>query len=380
MFKCIRYLYYLLFILSMQWIACHPRHKSKPAFQWKQFALLPSANGAKSLGYAGPVTGILGHWLLIGGGANFPDGMPWKGGKKQYYSQVYVTDLNEKVPFFREFRLPYPVAYSANCSTSSGIVCVGGEAGKGPLSRVLLIQFDKEMPVFSSLPSLPLTLTNAAGTSIGNTIYVAGGETGTTVSSRFFKLDLEDTLKGWQPLPDIPHPVSHAVLVSMPESGTVFLAGGRSKTESGVSNLYNSLFAYDIATGQWMAKKNLPYALSAGTGAVIENRYIALLGGDRGTAFHKTEVLISAIGKEQDPVKKQALTEEKNRVQETHPGFSNEILLYDIENDRWMSAGSIPFPVPVTTTAVTGNNRLWLPSGEIKAGVRSPFILEASIR
>ncbi|MBO9592527.1 MAG: hypothetical protein J7599_06410 [Niabella sp.] len=380
MFKRVRYLYYLLFIIGMQWIACYPRHKNKPVFQWKQFALLPSSNGVKSLGYAGPVTGILANQLLIGGGANFPDGMPWAGGKKQYHDQLYITNADERTPVFKEFRLPYPVAYSANCSTPAGIICVGGEADKGPLNRVLLIRLENGKPVFSFLPLLPVALTNAAGTAIGNTIYVAGGETGAATSSRFFKLDLEDTLKGWQPLPDIPYPVSHAVLVAMPESGTIFLAGGRSKTASGVSNLYNHLFVYDMATGKWMAKKNLPYTLSAGAGTVIENRYIALFGGDRGTVFHKTEVLISAIAGEKDVVRKQALTEEKNRVQETHPGFSNEILLYDIENDRWMNAGSIPFPVPVTTTAVTYNNRLWLPSGEVKAGVRSPFILEASIR
>lgn len=373
-----RYLYYVLFIIGMQWIACHPLHKNKPAFQWKQFAELPSSKGAASLGYAGPVTGIQGDLLLIGGGANFPDGMPWAGGKKHYHSQVYITNIDGKAPFFRMFSLPYTVAYGAGCSTPSGIICAGGETDKGPVNRVLLIRFDKNVPVFSFLPSLPLALTNAAATAIGDNIYVAGGETGTVVSSRFFRLDLKDTLKGWQSLPQIPHPVSHAVLV--PESGTIFLAGGRSKTESGISNLYNSLWAYDIATGQWAAKKNLPYALSAGTGAVIENRYIALFGGDRGAAFHKTELLIRAIGNEKDPVKKQALTEEKNRVQETHPGFSHEILLYDIRNDRWTTAGNIPYPVPVTTTAVTGNNRIWLPSGEIKAGIRSPFILEASIR
>ncbi|WP_300603843.1 kelch repeat-containing protein [Niabella sp.] len=366
--------------MSMQWVACHPPHNHKTVFQWKQFAVLPSSEGTASLGYAGPVTGIQGNRLLIGGGANFPGGMPWTGGKKQYYSQAYVTDINEKVPIFRTFSLPYAVAYSANCNTPSGIICAGGETDKGPLSQVLRTQFDKDVPVCTALPALPLALTNAAATAVGNHIYVAGGETGNAVSSRFFRLDLEDTLKGWQALPDIPHPASHAVLVALPEDGKIFLAGGRRKMQNGISTLYKDLFEYDIAGGRWTAKKNLPYALSAGTGAVIKNRYIALFGGDKGTVFHKTELLISAIEQEQDPATKQALIKEKNRVQETHPGFSNEILLYDIKDDRWAAAGSIPGNIPVTTTAVKSGNRVWLPSGEIKAGVRSPFILEATIR
>ncbi|MCF3109373.1 hypothetical protein LL912_11355 [Niabella sp. CC-SYL272] len=366
--------------MMMQLIACHPRHESKPAFQWKQFGVLPSSGGLASLGYAGPVTGIQGNMLFIGGGANFPNGMPWEGGKKQYYSEAYVTSINGTSPFFSAYSLPYKVAYSANCSTSEGIICAGGEADNGPSNLVLHIRLEKGVPVFSFLPSLPLALTNAAATAIGNNIYVAGGETRTAVSSRFFKLDLKDTLKGWQSLPDIPKPVSHAVLVSIGKEGKIFLAGGRKKTQTGISELYNHLFEYDIATNHWTAKQNLPYALSAGTGTIIENRYIALFGGDRGTTFHKAELLISAINKEHDTVRKQALIRQKNQVQITHPGFSNELLLYDINNDLWATSGRIPFNVPVTTTAVKDGSRIWIPSGEIKAGVRSPAILEATIR
>lgn len=371
---------YFLFMMVMQLMACHPRHENKPAFQWKQFAVLPSVKGMASLGYAGPVTGIQDNLLFIGGGANFPDGMPWAGGKKQYYSLAYVTSIDTKSPSFREFSLPYKVAYSATCSTPAGIVCAGGETDTGPLNLVLLIQFNKGAPVFSFLPSLPLALTNAAATVIENDIYIAGGETRTAVSSRFFKLDLNDTLKGWQSLPDVPASVSHAVLVSIAEKGKIFLAGGRKKTQTGISELYNTLFEYDLPTNQWVAKKNLPYTLSAGTGTIIENRYIALFGGDRGIAFHKTEQLITEIQNESDSVKKRALTQQKNQLQITHPGFSRELLLYDIKNDLWMMGASIPFNVPVTTTAVKNGNRIWIPSGEIKAGVRSPAILEATIR
>lgn len=50
---------------------------------WHIAGVLPSNNQQKEgLGLAGPITGISGNRLLVAGGANFPDGMPWKGGKK----------------------------------------------------------------------------------------------------------------------------------------------------------------------------------------------------------------------------------------------------------------------------------------------------------
>jgi N-acetylneuraminic acid mutarotase len=62
-------------------------------------------------------------------------------------------------------------------------------------------------------------------------------------------------------------------------------------------------------------------------------------------------------------------------LQSAHPGFSKEILAYNIINDSWDVIDSIPYATPVTTTAVKWNNCFFIPSGEIKAGIRSSFIL-----
>ncbi|HRF24216.1 MAG TPA: hypothetical protein PLR98_08635, partial [Chitinophagaceae bacterium] len=57
---------------------------------WKELSSLNEINGKPSLGYAGPVTGIINNHLIIGGGANFPDSMPWLGGKKKYYDDAFI--------------------------------------------------------------------------------------------------------------------------------------------------------------------------------------------------------------------------------------------------------------------------------------------------
>ncbi len=55
-------------------------------FIWDQLPELPpAAYQTNQPGLAGPFAGVHGNVLLIGGGANFPDQLPWDGGKKTWY-------------------------------------------------------------------------------------------------------------------------------------------------------------------------------------------------------------------------------------------------------------------------------------------------------
>jgi N-acetylneuraminic acid mutarotase len=56
------------------------------------------------------------------------------------------------------------------------------------------------------------------------------------------------------------------------------------------------------------------------------------------------------------------------------------VLQYNTITDEWKAVGTIPFPVPATTTAVLWDNEVVIPSGEIRAGVRTPNILVGKIR
>ena len=369
----------LLIVISM--IACKPVQKSIQPFQWTVAANIPAEEGqAKSIGYAGPVAGTHNGVLLIGGGANFPDKMPWLGGAKKYHDELWVYNpVNKK---FDLFRLPHNLAYSANVSTSKGVVSMGGENETGILTDVLLTKWGEGKAIVTKLPSLPIALTNASATFVDDDVFVAGGETKETVSAKFFKLNLNDIANGWQPLQDLPQPTSHAVLLAQGKGSdkNIYLLGGRKKTSSGISDLYATTFEYNIEKNLWAQKKSLPYALCAGTGAAWGEEYLVLFGGDKGETFHKAETLIAKMNEEKDPAIKEQLNQQKIHIQSTHPGFSKEVLWYNIKNDEWKINGSIPFDVPVTTTAVTIGDKILIPSGEIKAGVRSPKILLSEIQ
>jgi N-acetylneuraminic acid mutarotase len=63
-----------------------------------------------------------------------------------------------------------------------------------------------------------------------------------------------------------------------------------------------------------------------------------------------------------------------------HPGFSKDVLLYNVQTNKWSKIGTIPFDSPVTTTAFKWGKRIYIPSGEIRAGVRTPHILAVDIQ
>jgi cyclically-permuted mutarotase family protein len=362
------------------------QQKQLKSVKWTIAANLPATAGQeKALGFAGPVVGVYQQVLVVAGGANFPRGMPWTGGRKKYYDDVYVYGKKngKTVLYKRSCKLPAAIAYAADCSTPRGIFYAGGENEGGISNKAWLLQWDArtENIIVKNLPDLPIALTNAAAIAKGDRVYLAGGETTAEACGRFFLLNLDREAAGWKELPAIPEPVSHSVLAVQSDGAhdCIYLAGGRKKNASGISDLYASLYAFDLEKNQWIQKKPLPYSLCAGTGIAVGAKYILLFGGDRGATFHKTEMLIAAINTEKDDVKKHELIQQKNQLQVSHPGFSRELLLYNTVTDEWNSIGSIPFEVPVTTTACWWGNGVVIPGGEIKAGVRTPQVLLGKI-
>src|SRR5688500_157805 len=119
----------ILFIL----ISTSTPAQQNVTINWKVATGLPTANGVAHLGVAGPLTGVHNNVLIVAGGANFPEAMPWMGGAKKYHDAAYVFKKGSKgaLNILQTTQLPRPLAYSANCSTPQGIVCAGGENGMG---------------------------------------------------------------------------------------------------------------------------------------------------------------------------------------------------------------------------------------------------------
>src|SRR5690606_15601147 len=63
----------------------------------------------------------------------------------------------------------------------------------------------------------------------------------------------------------------------------------------------------------------------------------------------------------------------------SHPGFGKQLMAFNTITNEIYSAGKLPKPGQVTTTAVKWGNEVFVPSGEIRPGVRTPGSLKITI-
>src|SRR5690606_29353744 len=117
--------------------ACATNEKPKN-IRWDTTTILPpNGDGSNHIGIAGPITGIIGDKLLIAGGANFPDKMPWDGGTKHYATQAYLYQITDNgLEFLQQQELQDTNAYAGSCSAQGAIYFAGGENTTGVQSAV----------------------------------------------------------------------------------------------------------------------------------------------------------------------------------------------------------------------------------------------------
>lgn len=352
--------------------------------EWRVAGILPATNG-KHLGFAGPIAGVSNEVFITGGGANFPDAMPWLGGKKRYYNEVFLyrKTADDSLIRFGSATLPFAIAYPACATTELGIVVAGGENESGTIRDVHLLNWDafQKKIVIKPLPDLPVAVASASMAVWDGVLYLAGGDAADETSAQFISLDLRQPQASWKRLSSLPHPASHTVLVAQANgaNGSIYLIGGRKKTEGRLSELFKTVFRFDIKIGSWTEVRSMAASLSAATGVAVGEHSILVFGGDRGETFHRTEELILAIAATKDTTTRDQLISEKIKVQSAHPGFTKDILQYNTITDEWTKAGEIPFDSPVTTQAVKWGSEVFIPGGEIRAGVRTAQIISAKL-
>lgn len=380
--------YLLTIVLSLLSLKTISQKVIHTKINWSVWSALPIADGQeKQKGLAGASSGLSNDAMLIAGGSNFEDGLPWKRGQKKYFNDIYVVQKEGKnfVWAKKTYKLPYNLAYAATVSTPKGLVCVGGENENGLSKKVLLLHWNNESQDIEIhyLPDLPIGISNASATILGNNIFVMGGETKTETLHSFHQLNINSDNTQWQKLPDLPLALSHTVAVIQLKN--IYLLGGRAKTESGISKLSNKAFRFDLKKNEWKILKNISdkaneiSALSAGVGVAFGQNKILLIGGDKGNIFSQIETYNSKITQSNDDKEKSSLQQEKIALLENHQGFSKDIYEYDIRKYSWTKFGEMPMITPVTTTLVKWGDIIFIPSGEIKPGIRTTNVLMGKI-
>lgn len=342
------------------------KNESFAPIEWREVAV---SSIGENQGLAGALIGMSGSRLLIGGGANFPDGLPWEGGKKTYHSKMFVFSFDGQLEWLKEETLDSPRAYAANSPYQKGFVSAGGEDGQNILSRVDYFYLEKDSLIRTSLPDLPLPLTNGSLVTREEALYFVGGENKEGVSDKIYRWKAGD--KEWMEYTQLAKPVTHAIVLQDKEF--LYLLGGRRKRNGDTSEIYSDYYQIDLNTKEQKRMPDLPLPLAAGTGAVGPDGKLWIFGGDDGSTFTPTEEFLLKIEAENNPSEKESLIKQKNELQKNHPGFYPGVL--SLEKEGWMEQMKLPYATPVTTSAVRFQDFILIPNGEIRAGVRSPKIL-----
>jgi N-acetylneuraminic acid mutarotase len=372
--------------------------------------LPPSAGQGRQPGVAGPFAGVHRDVLIVAGGANFPDRMPWEGGAKVWWDDIWVLEkragASTRWVADRAFKLPRPLGYGISVSTPDGVVGAGGHDVERCHRDVFLLAWDPQTREIrrTALPPLPEPLTFMAGALVGQTLYVAGGQhvmKGAVPTSVFWALDLargsRESKSAWRVLPAWPGP-ARILPVAAAQRTTrgeeFFLFGGRAPEAGRATRVLTDAYAFDPGSGTWRTLPNVGggagVSVMGAVAAPVGTDEIWLFGGDRGGLF--TELEAHDLGLEElrqrlttaPAAARPALERDmeirlaaKRRIYETHPGFAREVLAFDVRRETWRVVGAMPHASPVTTVAVPWGDAVVIPSGEIAPGVRTPAVMRA---
>ena len=358
---------------------------------WQPLPDLPD-----TVGVAGAFTGVYDDVLIVAGGANFPDGPPWKGGGKVYHDRIYVLDQNDNEPVWHTdevLTLPRPLGYGVTVQTTDGLILVGGTDGSEVYRDVYLLRYDRNSRIveFDELLSLPVPLAFLAGSVLGNRLYIAGGQESKetpVATNHFLSLDLNNLHSSdanWRELPSWPgknRVLPTAAVQSDGLNQRLYLFGGRDVSADGSMDVLQDGFSYNPATSRWEEVESASEVASmmGSTALSYGDSHILFFGGDDGVMLQKRLALAAEIdsldalleeGQNQVQSDRDSLQAELIRILNEESTFNNAVLAYHTITDTWAKAAEMPSPSPVTANAVWWDGRIALVSGEISPGVRT---------
>ena len=319
---------------------------------WKAIESLPN-----KLGVAGPFAGIHNNALIVAGGANFKRPI-WET-DKTWYAEIHVLEKTKTgYQWHAAGKLPRKTGYGAAVSTPDGVICMGGNDGAKTFSQSYVLKWNPKAKkiIRKPFPQLPRPAAHGQAALLGNTIYFAGGQHGNpldTAMKNFWSIDLKAEKPQWKKLKPWSG-LNRAFNLTVAQNGRIYVFSGRRQQAEDVQFL-KDVHEYNPQSGKWTKKIPMPFSRVAGTAIAYGDADIYVLGGADGS-----------------------LWADAPKLGDKHPGFPKEAWRFDAKRNSWASAGPMPAN-HVTTIPVIWNNKIIVPTGEIRPRVRSPRIWEITV-
>ena len=349
-------------------------------------SLPAQTEGSPSLGLAGMVGGAQNESIIAAGGANFPNGLPWEGGKKIYSDKIYV--LKEGKWQLSDETLPIPLAYGASVSIAEGVIIIGGENENLTSNKVFLLRYNSATENLDILdyPPLPEPLAYTAAVVEGDFVYVVGGKNSKKSVNSFYRMSLTDKSK-WEKLKDFPGPqraLHAAAIQETKDSRKLFVIGGRIQTAGKKSKTLTDYQSYDLKKGIWENEGTIlingnSRVLMGASAETMGSMHLMVYGGSDQVLFDQLEHIALQLGQEPNDSLVAKLTEKRDNILNTHPGFSKEILAYNSITKKWFVYDSLPHKIPVTALSFKKDDEFFIVSGEISPGIRTPKVQKYKI-
>jgi len=179
MIKKIYCLLLLVFLSSFGYASQKTLSIENNRLVWDYAGSLPAQKGFdKNIGTAGLLQGIIGDYIVVGGGANFPEALE-KGGKKVTHKDLYLLkDVNGKLKTIEQIQLDYPIAYGASVSVKeeNAIYYLGGSPDSEHMRDVLKVTLKNGKLKTEIYAKLPLGFENGVAQYKDGKIYYGVGK------------------------------------------------------------------------------------------------------------------------------------------------------------------------------------------------------------
>lgn len=343
---------------------------------------LPAENVAtESIGFAGMMGGVHNGVLLAAGGANFPEGLPWEGGKKVWSDTIYIFENGQWR--LSQTHLPMPLGYSASVSTENGVLVIGGNNEDLISDKVLLLTYSsasKEVKI-TEYPKLPEPLAFSSAKVHDGYVYLVGGNNREGSTNSLYRLGLKEP-RNWEKLSDFPGPPRALHATAVQETQTtqkLFVIGGRNEVSGQKSEAITTYLSYDFKNQVWHNEGDLlvegqPRVLMGASAEVMGSMHIMVYGGSDALLFDELETIGLKLATAPNAGTKDELTSRRDAILNNHPGFSKDILAYNTITKKWFVYDQLDTKIPVTALAFKNNDDFIIVSGEVSPGIRTPSV------
>lgn len=334
---------------------------------WEHAGDLEAQKGFdKNIGVAGVLSGTIGKYVVVGGGANFPYDTVLNGGKKKTYPDLYLLEKNNgKLVVKEHTTLPNEIAYGSSVTTSNGIYYIGGSTNPDAANDITLITLDKSNKLKAEkVGDLPFTLSNGIAAEYNGKLYIGLGNQNGKDSTKLYEYDLKSNKI--KELASLTEKASMNQCVAQILNGSLYVFSG------GGSIAYTDGYKYDISSNTW--SKVSPVKLG--------NKEISLYGANSVKLNEDEMLVIGGFNKavydnavhNLDTLKGDELADFRENYFGADPyefNWNKEILVYNAKSDAWSSLGQVPFDAPCGEGLVLLDENIFSINGEIKPGIRT---------